>query len=278
MAKQVGSATDKENREGAVASATYGLSYADASRVDVVVDDRGEGQPYLLLHGGAGPGSMTRFASLLAERHKVRVITPTHPGFALTKRPDGLKDVRGLAQVYAGLLDRLGVSDVTVIGNSIGGWIAVELALLNSPRIRGIVLVGATGIEVAGHPIRDVSKVTLDELMSFSYHNPKPFRVDPATMTNDQRAIAAANRAVLQVYASQMTDPTLAERLSRIAVPALVISGESDRIVDAEYGRAYAAKIPGAKFVLLPGTGHVPQIETPELLLEAIWSYGQPSG
>jgi pimeloyl-ACP methyl ester carboxylesterase len=278
MAKQVGSATDKENLRGAVASATYEVPYADAGSVEVVVDDRGEGRPYLLLHGGAGPASMTRFASLLAERHKVRVITPTHPGFALTKRPDELKDVRGLAQVYAAFLDRLGVSDVTVIGNSIGGWIAAELALLNSPRVRSIVLVGAAGIEVAGHPIRDVSKVTLDELMSFSYHNPKPFRVDPATMTNDQRAIAAANRAALQVYASQMTDPTLAERLARIAVPALVISGESDRIVDAEYGRAYAAKIPGAKFVLLPGTGHVPQIETPELLLETIWSYGQPSG
>jgi pimeloyl-ACP methyl ester carboxylesterase len=258
--------------------ATYEVPYASAGMVDVVVEDRGEGRPYVLLHGGAGPASMTRFASLMAERHKVRVIVPTHPGFALTKRPDRLKDVRGLAQVYAGLLDRLGVSDVTVVGNSIGGWIAAELALLNSPRVRGIVLVGATGIEVAGHPIRDVSNVTLDELMSLSYHNPKPFRVDPATMTNDQRAMAAANRAALQVYAPEMTDPTLAGRLARIAVPALVISGESDRIVDAEYGRAYAAKIPGAKFDLLPGTGHVPQIETPELLLEAIWGHGQPSG
>jgi pimeloyl-ACP methyl ester carboxylesterase len=68
----------------------------------------------------------------------------------------------------------------------------------------------------------------------------------------------------------------LVERLARIAVPAIVITGESDRIVDAEYGRAYAAAIPGAKFELLAGTGHVPQIETPELLLQTIWNYGQP--
>jgi pimeloyl-ACP methyl ester carboxylesterase len=278
MAKEVekGDGERKRERE-AVTLTTYQLPYAGSSKVDLVVEERGEGRPFLLLHGGAGPASMTRFASLMAERHHVRVLTPTHPGFARTKRPDELKSVRGLAQVYAALLDRLGVSDVTVIGNSVGGWIAAELALLKTPRVSHIVLVGALGIEVAGHPIPDVSKLTLDEVMSLSYHNPKPFRFDPASVTDDQRAIMAANRAALQAYAPQMTDPSLAERLAGIAVPALVISGESDRIVDPEYGRAYAAAIPGARFELLAGTGHVPQIETPELLLETIWNFGQPS-
>lgn len=256
---------------------TYHLLYADSDEVDLVVEERGEGRPFLLLHGGAGPASMTRFASLLAERHQARVITPTHPGFARTKRPDDLKSIKGLAQVYAALLDHLDVSGVAVIGNSMGGWIAAELALLTSPRVSSIVLVGALGIEVTGHPIPDVSKLPLDEIMSLSYHNPKPFRLDPATMTDDQRAIMAANRAALQVYAPQMTDPTLAQRLAKIIVPTLVISGESDRIVDPEYGRAFAAAIPDAKFELLAGTGHVPQIETPELLMETIWNYGQPS-
>ena len=108
--------------------------------------------------------------------------------------------------------------------------------------------------------------------MSLSYHNPKPFRVDPASLTDDQRAIMAANRAALQVYAPQMTDPTLAERLARIAVPVLVISGESDRIVDPEYGRAYAAAIPSAQFQLLRRRPR-PPIETPEQLLAAIWKF-----
>ena len=150
-------------------------------------------------------------------------------------------------------------------------------ALLASPRVSRIVLVGATGIDVVGHPIPDLSKLTLDQVMSLSYHNPQPFRVDPTKMTDDQRAVVTANRAALNVYAPQAIDPTLAGRLGKIAVPVLVISGESDRIVDSEYGRAYAASIPGAKFVLLAGTGHLPQIETPELLLETIWNYGQPS-
>ncbi|MGH9918943.1 MAG: alpha/beta fold hydrolase, partial [Nitrososphaerales archaeon] len=203
-----------------------------------------------------------------------RAITPTHPGFARTKRPDALKSIGGLAQVYAAFLDRIDASDVMVIGNSVGGWIAAELALLANPRVSGVVLVGATGIEAPGHPIPDTSKLTLDEIMSLSYHNPNPFRVDPTKMTDDQRAIFASNRAALGVYAPQMTDPTLAERLRRVAVPTLVISGDSDRIVDAGYGRAYAAAIPGAKFELLAGTGHLPQIETPELLLETVWKFG----
>jgi pimeloyl-ACP methyl ester carboxylesterase len=134
-------------------------------------------------------------------------------------------------------------------------------------------LVGALGIEVAGHAIPDVSKLTLDEIMSLSYHNPKAFRVDPASLTDDQRAIMVANRVALQLYAPKMTDPSLAERLVSIGVPALVISGESDRIVGPEYGRAYAAAIPNAQFQLLPNTGHLPQIETPEQLLTAIWNF-----
>src|SRR5271156_4287197 len=143
MSKEVEKAAEKDG----VTLTTYQLPYAGSAKADLIVEDRGKGQPFLLLHGGAGPASMARFASLLAERHQVRVITPTHPGFARTKRPDELKSVGGLAQVYAALLDHLDVSDVTVIGNSVGGWIAAELALLASPRVKGIVLVGATGIE-----------------------------------------------------------------------------------------------------------------------------------
>lgn len=274
MANQVGKGNDEGKSGINPTSATYQVPYAGSDKVELVVEERGEGQPFLLLHGGAGPASMARFAGLLAARH-ARVITPTHPGFALTKRPDQLNSIKGLAQLYAALLDQLGVSDVTVIGNSVGGWIAAELALLNSPRVSGVVLVGGTGIEVPGHPIADVSKLTLPEVMALSYHNPKPFMVDPATVTEGQRAVIGANRAALQVYAPRSTDPTLAQRLSKVAIPVLVISGESDRIVDPEYGRAYAAAIPGARFVLLPGTGHVPQVETPDLLLETIWNSGQ---
>lgn len=258
-----------------VTSTKYQIPYSGSGTVELLVEERGRGRPFLLLHGGAGPASMARFASMLAGR-QVRVITPIHPGFARTSRPDELNSIQGLARLYSALLDHFDLDGVTVIGNSVGGWVASELALLGSPRTSRFVLVGATGIEVPGHPITDVSKLTLPEIMSRSYYNPKPFMIDPASMTDEQRTIAASNRAALQVYAPQSSDPTLAERLVKVSVPVLVISGESDRIADVDYGRAYAAAIPGARFMVLAGTGHVPQVETPDLLLEAIWGFARP--
>jgi pimeloyl-ACP methyl ester carboxylesterase len=253
--------------------ATYQIPYDGSTNVDLVVEDRGEGQPFLLLHGGAGPQSVAGFAKLMAASKHVRVITPTHPGFSRTIRPEQLQSPKGLAQVYVGLLDRLGVNDVTVIGNSVGGWIACEMALLDSPRVRGIVLVDAVGIEVPGHPITDISKLPPDELMRLSYHNPAPFRINPANLTEDQKAIMAGNRATLRVYGGERNlDSTLLGRIRNISLPTLVIWGESDGIVDADYARAFATAIPGAKFLLLPAAGHVPQIEAPERLLDAIWN------
>jgi pimeloyl-ACP methyl ester carboxylesterase len=82
----------------------------------------------------------------------------------------------------------------------------------------------------------------------------------------------AANAAALAVYAGSqaMADPTLLGRLSRVVIPTLVLWGESDQIVEPPYGQTYAAAIPGARFEVLPATGHVPQMETPELVIQAI--------
>ena len=68
-----------------------------------------------------------------------------------------------------------------------------------------------------------------------------------------------------------MSDPTLASRLGTLEIPTLVLWGRSDRIVDTDYGRAYAAAIPVARFQLLPDTGHSPQMETPDQVMRAIW-------
>lgn len=98
--------------------------------VALTVEERGQGQPYLVLHGGAGPQSVAAFAQLLADKGANRVLTPIHPGFGGTPRPDAFHTVTGLAALYGRLLDDLGLENVTVIGNSVGGWITVELALL----------------------------------------------------------------------------------------------------------------------------------------------------
>jgi pimeloyl-ACP methyl ester carboxylesterase len=218
---------------------------------------------------------MAAFAALLVSNKRARAITPTHPGFGATPRPGSLDSIAGLARVYTALLDRLDVDDLTVVGNSIGGWIAAEMALLASSRISSVILVDAAGIEVEGHPMVDFFALTLDEV-AHSYHDPDRFRIDPASMPEAQRAVLAGNRSSLATYGgSSMTDPGLRGRLGNITVPTLVVWGESDQIVDPEYGRAYAAAIPGAAFSLLTTTDHMPQIETPEQLLTAIWTFAE---
>jgi pimeloyl-ACP methyl ester carboxylesterase len=253
-------------------TAIHTVDLAGVGPVDVTVADYGSGQPFLLLHGGAGPQSVTAFAEKFAAAHDVRVLVPTHPGFGGTLRPEALSSIGGLAALYNTLLDQLGLQDVTVIGNSIGGWITAEIALLKSPRVSGIVLIDAVGIQVPGHPVADFFALSMDQVFQLSFHNPEPFRIDPATLPPAAQAIAAGNRAAISVYAgTAMTDPTLAVRLRSLEIPTLVLWGDSDGIVDADYGRAYAAAIPMARFQLLPETGHSAQLETPDQVIHAIW-------
>jgi pimeloyl-ACP methyl ester carboxylesterase len=248
------------------------VDLAGIGSVEVSVADYGSGQPFLLLHGGAGPQSVTGFAERFAAAHDVRVLVPTHPGFGGTPRPEALRSVSGLAAPYNALIEQLDLQDVTVIGNSIGGWITAEIALLKSPRVSGLVLIDAVGIEVPGHPVADFFSLTLDEVFQRSFRNPEPFRIDPATLPPAAQAIAAGNRAAISVYAgAAMTDPALAGRLGTLEIPTLVLWGDSDGIADADYGRAYAAAIPMALFQLLPDTGHSPQLETPDQVIRAIW-------
>ena len=241
--------------------------------VEVTVADYGTGQPFLLLHGGAGPQSVTGFAEKFAAAHDVRVLVPTHPGFGGTARPEPLGSIRGLAALYNTLLDQFDLQDITVIGNSIGGWITAEIALLKSPRVSGIVLIDAVGIEVPGHPVADFFSLTMDQVFERSFYNPEPFRIDPATLPPAAQAVAVGNRAAIAAYAgASMTDPTLAGRLATLEIPTLVLWGESDGIVDVDYGRAYAAAIPMARFQLLTATGDSPQLETPDQVDRAVWN------
>ena len=169
---------------------------------------------------------------------------------------------------------------MTVVGNSIGGWIAAEMALLDTTRISSVTLVDAVGIEVPGHPVVDFFALTFPEITQRSYYEPGKFLIDPGTMTPQQQAVLAGNRAALTAYAGEtsMMDPTLRERLSTVNVPVRVIWGDHDRIADPDYGRAYADAIPNAEFVLLTEAGHLPQLEAPKRLIPAIWDFaGAPA-
>jgi pimeloyl-ACP methyl ester carboxylesterase len=253
--------------------------------VPVTYTDSGSGHPVLLLHGGAGPFSVAGFAALLSAAD-YRVIVPVHPGFDGTPRPAGLTTMAGLAAVYASLLRELGLTGVCVIGNSIGGWVAAELALAESPvpesrvpdsPVTSVVLVDAAGLRVDGAPVPDFFSLTLEQVAELSYFNPGAFRIDPATLPPERAAALAGNRAALLEYAgTAMADPGLRDRLPGIALPVLVVWGAADRMIPVEHGKAYTDGIPGARLRMISQAGHLPQLETPDELLAAVREFTAP--
>ncbi|HLZ63943.1 MAG TPA: alpha/beta hydrolase [Ktedonosporobacter sp.] len=244
-------------------------SFADG--LTIRFDEReNSGRPILILHGGGGPQTVAGLAAGLSRAH---VLVPTHPGFAGEPRPEWFDSIDDLAFAYLDLLERLDLRDVLVIGSSMGGWVASAMALHDTTRrLRGLVLINAGGIRVEGHPVADVSSLTPDELSALSFHNPAAFRVDPTTVTPEQVEARKANLRTLYIYDQGlgMGDPKLRRRLRHVSIPVLVVWGESDRVIDPEYGRAYAQAFPDARFELIPEAGHLPQIEQPERLLTLV--------
>jgi len=255
---------------------THRIPVAGTGVAEITVSEHGKGHPVLLLHGGGGPQTVLGFADLLARLRPARVITPTHPGFGGTPRSVSLAGVPDLAELYVALLADLDLRDVTVIGNSIGGWIAAEMALANTERISSFVLVDAVGIVVPGHPIADFFSLTPRQVAELSYHDPDRFGIDPSKLSPEALQVMGGNRATLSVYAgTAMADASLAPRLAAVTTPTLVVWGDNDRIADTDYGRAFADAIPGAQFQLLDDSGHLPQIETPEALVAVAWAFAQ---
>ena len=147
------------------------------------------------------------------------------------------------------------------------------MALLDTSRISSFVLVDAVGIEVEGHPIADFFSLTPRQVAELSYHDPDRFGIDPSKLSPEASKLMAGNRATLAVYGGTMNEAGLDDRLAGAKTPTLVVWGDSDRIADPDYGRAFAKAIPGAHFQLLRDTGHLPQIEPPGQLLDAVSAF-----
>jgi pimeloyl-ACP methyl ester carboxylesterase len=254
---------------------TYTVQAARLGPVRVDVAEYGAGRPFLLLHGGAGPQSVTGFAEMLAAAGS-QVIVPVHPGFGGTTRPEYLHSMRGLALTYTCLLDELGLAGVTVVGNSIGGWIAAEMAIHASPRVSAAVLVDAGGLAVEDYPAADFFSLTPDQVTDMAYYEPEKFRVDFGALPAQAKAAMAGNQAALRAYtAGGMTDPSLPGQLAAVRVPVLVVWGAADRIYPPEHGEAFARAIPGARLAVLDHAGHLPQLEAPSALLAAVLDFAR---
>jgi pimeloyl-ACP methyl ester carboxylesterase len=235
------------------------------------VTETGTGRNILILHGGGGPATMGGLAAHLAAN--AHVITPTHPGWDGTPRPEALNTVALLADEYVRYLNEHDLKDVLVVGSSLGGWLGAEMALRDTAhRISGLVIINGLGVNVPEHPITNVTGFTPQQLAKVAYHDPSKFGAGAPPPTPERLAMIRANGALTALFAGNPygCDSTLMGRLKRIHVPTLLLWGDSDHVVTKEYGQAYAAAIPHTKFELIADAGHLPWLEQPEATYEQL--------
>jgi pimeloyl-ACP methyl ester carboxylesterase len=233
----------------------------------------GAGSPLVVLHGATG-ASWLPFMQILAQ--KFDVIAPEHPGFGMSAMPDWLDNVHDLAYFYLDLLNELNLTGVHLVGLSFGGWVAAELAVRSTQRLASLTLAGAAGLHVPG--VAQIDPFLLSEeqrLREFFYDANKAEEIAARALRPEMEDTLLKNRiAVAKItWQPRSHDPDLRKWLHRVDVPTLLIWGDHDRMFPKEHGSAYQGLIPGAKLVVIPQCGHVPQVEKPEAFASEIANF-----
>ena len=242
--------------------------------VPLTLLERGQGRPILVLHGESGLEPGASFVSLLAEQG--RVIAPCHPGFGHATDVDAIDTVDDLSYLYLDLLEALELRGVTVVGCSLGGWVAAEMAVKCAERLTKLVLVAPTGIKVGDRETRDIPDIFAlppDEVARLQYHDPSRTARDYTNLSDDELRAIVRNReaTALYVWEPYFHNPKLRQRLHRIRIPTLLVWGASDRfLIPDYYGAAYREAIPGARLEIVEQAGHWPHVEQPVALVEHI--------
>jgi len=206
-----------------------------------------------------------------------RVIAFDNRGFGFSDKPATGYDNASYARLVVALLDSLHVPDAVLIGHSMGGAIAAEVAIAHPERVRGLVLIGSAGLGAREPPLFRVGRWPVVGPLLFAFRSRgfterflKATYADPGKVSDadvDQYYAPVADpeygralRAVLR----QFRFDALAGRLDHIAPPTLVLWGEADRLIPIRLGRALAGGIPGAAFLSVARAGHSVQEEAPD--------------
>jgi pimeloyl-ACP methyl ester carboxylesterase len=246
------------------------MPFAHSADADIWWDsagpDDGVGTETLLLLNGLGSPSATWFRVVRALRPTVRVVTIDNRGTGRTGVPEGPYPVSQLAADAVAVLDAAGVDKAHVLGLSLGGLIAQELALSFPSRVRSLVLAAThPGVPHATDPDPEVAgalvaagSMPADErtrfLAPFLYAQSTPL----ARLLEDEQARAEWPTDP-RGYTFQLVGASPWERLAELPsldVPTLVLHGEDDRVAPVRYGERLASALPRATMVRLPGAGH----------------------
>jgi pimeloyl-ACP methyl ester carboxylesterase len=231
----------------------------------IQIFEGGAGPPLLYLHG-AGTYWWMPVHDLLA-RHR-QVILPVHPGFGASEGYEAIETMEDLVFHTLDVLAALSVERADVVGLSLGGWLAAELAVRHPERVKRLVLADAVGVRLPGVPMADPFMASPAKARQLLFHDPasplaRTLVPDAPPPDRLEAALRGREAAARLLWNPAQHYRRLTGRLWRIRAPTLVVWGADDRLIPLAYGEAWAREIPGARLVALDRCGHLPPLENP---------------
>ena len=232
---------------------------------------QGVGAPVLFLHGVQGMPNWSPALERLSQRFDV--LAPDHPGFGGSDAPDWLDDVADLAFFYLDLLATYDLPEVHVVGESLGGWIALEMAIRSTARIKSLTLAAAAGIRVDGVARGDMFIATPVELGGLLFADAKAAAAWAAQWQETPALQEAYDRnrhaAAKYTWQPRLYNPKVARWLHRIDVPTQILWGEGDRLIPPAHAASLKQLLPHASLMMIPDCGHLISVERPDLFADA---------
>ncbi|HEY3101539.1 MAG TPA: alpha/beta fold hydrolase [Methylomirabilota bacterium] len=236
----------------------------------------GSGTPVVFFHGAGGLFADNPFLDGLAQRH--HVFAPEWPGYGDSTGDELLEDMLDFALHGWDLVDALGLSRPHVIGHSMGGMIAAEMACLAPRDLARLVLVGPAGLWLEERPIPDIFAMLPHELADVLFVDPARGAAlltggaDLADMEAlkdfyivTQRRLAMAGKILFPI-----PNRRLSKRLYRLTAQTLLLWGAADRLIPPAYAAQWQALIPSARVQTIEGAGHMLPWERPDAFVDAI--------
>ena len=243
----------------------------------IEVERIGSGPPLVLLQSAEAYEAGLDLVDRLAEDREV--FLPWAPGYGGSPLPETVRTIDDVAYIYLDLIEHYDLRDIVLLGCSLGGWIAAEMATKTCERLSRLILVDALGAKFGGAYDRDIEDIyflSFDKVKAIRFAAPRRDPLDDMTVLGEDEAMQVARHRETTArlcWDPYFHNPALKGRLHRISVPTLVLWGEEDRFVPPEYGRAYAERIPDSRFVSIAGAGHYPHIEQPGAAMSAVFSF-----